>query len=267
MHPFDLGSEILIAELSEIGFESFLIESNSLEAYLPSFMWSPSILNGITLLSNSKFKISYSLIEIEPENWNLKWESNFKSIIINKDCVIRANFHKPLGLRFELVINPKMSFGTGHHETTHMMLEYILELPFIYLEKVLDVGCGTGILAILSEKKGAKHIEAIDVEHCCYENTLENIELNNCKKIIPQHGDVLSLKKNKFDLIIANINKNILLNEISNYVNFLNIGGVLLISGFYEKDFNDINDYCLKKGLKFSDKKIKNKWIAAKFVL
>ena len=265
--PFKLGSEILVAELSQIGFESFLIDTNFIEAYILSSNWENYIIENILIFKNPKFKISYKIFKIAPENWNLKWQKKFKKIKISNKCYIRSPFHQSIKCDFEIIINPKMSFGTGHHETTKLMLDYILELPVNITKKVMDIGCGTGILSILSEKKGFRNIDAIDIDFLCYNNTKENIKLNNCEHIKVFNQSVYSLNLDKYDYIFVNINKNVLLRDINKYVSLLNSNGCLIMSGFYGSDLGDIQKECEIHGLKYSDKKTKNSWIAVKFAL
>ena len=267
VNPFEIGSEILIAELSQIGFESFLINTNFIEAYILSSNWGKDIIKNILIFRNPKFKISYKIVKIIPENWNLKWQKNFKKIKITDKCYVRSPFHQSIKCDYEIIINPKMSFGTGHHETTKLMLYYILELPVNNTKKLIDVGCGTGILSILSEKKGFRNIDALDIDFLCYNNTIENIKLNNCKHIKVFNQSIHFFNSNKYDFIFANINKNTLLKYISLYISLLNSNGFLILSGFYSSDLNDIKKECLIHGLKYCNKKTKNSWIAVKFVL
>jgi len=264
--PLEPGREILIAELAEVGFESFVETSNGVSAYILKDDWKESILNDIQILGSDTFKISFDFEEIEQVNWNSEWEKNFNPIIIDKKVSIRAPFHKkPKNIDYDIVIEPKMSFGTGHHETTYLMVQHILELD-IKGKKVLDMGCGTGILAILAEKRGAAFIEGIDIDTWCYENSIENVDRNNCTNIRVYEGDASLLKNKVFDVIIANINRNILLNDISKYVLCLNKDGVLLLSGFYKKDIPIIEQKVNKNGFKLLGFKEKNNWVSVKFV-
>lgn len=264
--PLQPASEILIAQLGYAGFESFVETETGIMAYIQKEEWHPEILNEIQILSSSEFKIAYTLKEIAQVNWNEEWEKNFTPIVVNSMCAVRAPFHKTYNVPFEIVIEPKMSFGTGHHETTFMMLEFILENEFED-KTVLDMGCGTALLAILAELRGAKIIDAIDIDQWCVENSEENIQRNNCTKVKVGRGDASTLPKvKKYDTIIANINRNILLEDMNTYVNCLKKGGMLFLSGFYEEDLPLIKDCCNKLGLTFVKNKIKNNWIAAKFV-
>ena len=263
--PFNLGSEILIAELGQIGFESFVENDTGFLAYIPKQDYKDNALEEVQLFNNPEFKISWKSKVIEQQNWNSQWEKNFDPIKVDNRCIVRAPFHEKEEVDYEIIIEPKMSFGTGHHETTHMMLQHILDIDFNNLS-VLDMGCGTGILAILAEKRGAKTIDAIDIDNWCYLNSIENIERNNCTNITVFQGDANLLKTKKFDVIIANINRNILLQDIPTYVKCLTANGLLLLSGFYLKDLEMISQKCEAFGLKFEKKFKKNNWVAAKYV-
>ena len=265
IEPTQLGSEILIAELGEKAFESFVETETGIEAYVQKELWSEDILDDIYLLSSSEFKISYTFEEIEQVNWNEEWEKNFEAIDVDGNCHVRAPFHPKTNAEFDIVIEPKMSFGTGHHETTHMMIQHLLENDIAGM-KTLDMGCGTAILAILAEMKGAHPIDAIDIDNWCYLNSIENAERNNCNQITVYEGDADLLKDKKYDLIIANINRNILLNDMQAYVDCLNPKGTILFSGFYTEDIPFIDASCTEKGLTFVKKFERNNWVSLKYV-
>ena len=186
--PLELGSEILIAELGDKAFESFIETETGISAYVQKDLWSETILEDIQILANPEFTISYSFEEIEQVNWNEEWEKNFEAIEVDGKCHVRAPFHEKTNAEYDIVIEPKMSFGTGHHETTHMMIQHILETDCTH-KKTLDMGCGTAILAILAEMKGAQPIDAIDIDNWCYLNSIENAERNNCKHLSVYEGD------------------------------------------------------------------------------
>ena len=263
--PKELGSEILIAELGEKPFESFIETDFGFSAFVQKNLWTKDILNDISLFDNPEFNITYTFEEIEPINWNEEWEKNFEAIDVDGLCHVRAPFHPKTNAEFDIVIEPKMSFGTGHHETTHMMIQHLLETEIAGM-KTLDMGCGTAILAILADMKGAKPIDAIDIDNWCYLNSIENAERNNCKNITVYEGDATLLKDKKYDLIIANINRNILLNDMQTYVDCLNAKGILLLSGFYEEDIPFIDTSCIEKGLTFVKKLERNNWVSLKYV-
>ncbi|MCK5638994.1 MAG: 50S ribosomal protein L11 methyltransferase, partial [Flavobacteriaceae bacterium] len=197
--------------------------------------------------------------------WNSEWEKNFEAIQVDELVSIRAPFHEDPNLKYDIIIEPKMSFGTGHHETTHLMIQHLIDLDLVD-KTVLDMGCGTGILAIFTEMKGAKKIDAIDIDSWCYENSLENVERNNCKNITVFEGDASLLKNKNYDVIIANINRNILLQDIGTYAKCLNQHGVLLLSGFYTEDILVIEREAIKYNLNLNKKLERNNWVGLKFV-
>jgi ribosomal protein L11 methyltransferase len=265
VEPKELGSEILIAELEQKPFESFIETENGFSAFIQKNLWTEEVLSAIYILENPEFKITYTIEEIDQVNWNEEWEKNFEAINVDGLCHVRAPFHPKTEAKFDIIIEPKMSFGTGHHETTHMMIQHLLETDVTGM-KTLDMGCGTAILAILAEMKGAQPIDAIDIDNWCYLNSIENAERNNCTHISVYEGDAALLKDKKYDLIIANINRNILLNDMQAYVNCLNKKGTILFSGFYEEDIPFINTSCSEKGLTFVKKLQRNNWVSLKYV-
>ena len=265
VEPFQPGTEILIAELGYAGFESFVETPDGVIAYIQVGDHSESILESIYILNSSEFEITYNFETIEQTNWNAEWEKNFNPIVVGDQCAIRAPFHDPFDVKYDIIIEPKMSFGTGHHETTHMMIEHVLASDFTK-KSVLDMGCGTGLLAILAMKKGASRVEAIDIDNWCYLNSLENISRNDCDQITVLEGDASLLEGKQFDVIIANINRNILLNDLSTYVACLNKNASLFLSGFYDSDFELVQESCENLGLKFETKRTRNNWVALKFV-
>ena len=264
--PLQPASDILIAELGEVGFESFVETETGILAYIQKEDWSETILDEVNILSNSNFKITYTATEIEQQNWNATWEQNFHPIKVGEECMVRAPFHEKEKVQFDIVIEPKMSFGTGHHETTHMMLQHILEHDFKG-KSVLDMGSGTGVLAILAAMKGARAVDAIDIDHWCYLNAIENVERNGCEPLITVlEGDASLLGTKKYDIILANINRNILLEDIPTYVKCLNKDGILFLSGFYKEDILIISKKCAEMALKFEKNLEKNNWVAVKYV-
>ena len=265
IEPLELGSEILIAELGEKAFESFIETETGISAFVQKDLWDETILDDIQILENPEFKIDYTFEEIEQVNWNEEWEKNFEPIDVDGKCHVRAPFHEKTNAEFDIVIEPKMSFGTGHHETTHMMIQHLLETDLVG-KKTLDMGCGTAILAILAEMKGAQPIDAIDIDNWCYLNSIENAERNNCKHISVYEGEASLLKGKKYDVIIANINRNILLNDMQQYVDCLNKNGILFLSGFYTEDIPAISESCTSKGLTYVKQFERNNWVALKFI-
>ena len=265
VQPLVPGVEILIAELGYAGFESFVETEQGVTAYIQKGDWKPSILDEIALLQSTEFKITYTFEEIEQTNWNAAWESNFNPIVVDDLCSIRAPFHEVPKTTYDIIIEPKMSFGTGHHETTHMMLQHILNNDFEG-KSVLDMGCGTGVLAILAEKRGAKKVDAIDIDHWCYLNSLENVQHNNCTNISVYEGDASLLKDKAYNIIMANINRNILLADMATYISCLSEDGILLLSGFYASDIPIIEEACVKYGLKLSETLERNQWVSLKFL-
>lgn len=263
--PKEPATEILIAELGEVGFESFVENEEGVEAFIQKTDWNALVLNDIYVLNSGEFQISYEMQEIEQTNWNIEWEKNFNPIQVDGLVSIRAPFHENPNLKYDIVIEPKMSFGTGHHETTHMMVQHLIDLD-ISNKKVLDMGCGTGILAIFAEMKGAKPIDAIDIDNWCYQNSVENVERNNCKYISVFEGDAMLLKNKKYEVIIANINRNILLDDMRVYADCLGENGVILLSGFYKEDIPVIDAEVSKYGMKLDKQIERNNWVALKYV-
>ena len=264
VHPLQPGTEILIAELGYAGFESFVENEDGVIAYIQKNDWNAQILDDINVLKSAEFTISFEQEEIEQTNWNSEWEKNFNQIEVDGIVSIRAPFHKNPELKYDIVIEPKMSFGTGHHETTHLMIQHLLDLN-VENKKVLDMGCGTGILAIFAEMRGAKPIDAIDIDQWCYENSMENVARNKCDQVTVFVGEASLLEGKKYDLIIANINRNILLNDMKVYIDCINDGGTLLLSGFYKEDIPVIDAEVTKYPMTQESFKERNNWVAVKY--
>ncbi len=293
-------SEIMMAELGEIGFETFTEEADGINGYIPQDQFDQDAFNELLGKYRPMFEFSYESRFIEKENWNAQWEANYPPIRIGDQVLVRASFHKPdQNVAYDIVINPKMSFGTGHHETTEMVMEHQLEIEHFSVEypkkiqsdisnsyilvdypkkeetskvkvvpkSVLDIGCGTGILAILAEKLGAKEISAFDIEEWAAENSRENAELNNCKHITVRQGTIENESLKLYDILLANINRNILLRDINQYINYLKPGGIIIISGFYTSDQADIEGKFAAFGLKKVAEKKKNNWASVRFEL
>lgn len=257
--------DILIAELAEIGFESFDETEAGLLAYIQESIFDEKQVKNLSILNNDLVKINFTQKSIQDENWNAVWESNYDSVVIDERCYIRAPFHpsKP-NVEFELLIEPQMSFGTAHHETTANMISLLLKED-VRGKSFLDMGCGTGILAILAHKKGASPVCAIDNDEWAYRNSIDNVAKNDASDISVHHGDAALLVDKKFDVIFANINKNILLADIETYTKSLTKNGKLFMSGFYENDLSDIKAKAEQLGMAYVKHLIKNEWVAVKF--
>ena len=263
--PLQPATEIIIAELGYVGFDSFVESEKGVTAYIQKDKWNAFILDDINILSSKEFEITFEFNEIEQTNWNEEWEKNFEPIVVDNQVTVRAPFHDKPTTKYDLVIEPKMSFGTGHHETTYMMIQHILKNDFKN-KSVLDMGCGTGVLAILCEKVGANELDAIDIDNWCYVNSLENVERNNCEKVSVYEGDVKLLDGNNYDIIIANINRNILLVDIPRYTKCLNKNGTLFLSGFYKEDIQMIESKCNEDMLKLEEIIERGQWVSLKFI-
>ena len=263
--PLQPASEILIAELGYAGFESFVEDEEGVTAYIPSEEYDPEMLVGIHILQSEEFEITYTSLEIEQINWNSEWEKNFDPLIVDDVCSIRAPFHEQPDTEFDIIIEPKMSFGTGHHATTHMMVQFILKNDWKG-KSVLDMGSGTGVLAILAEMKGAKEIDAIDIDNWCYQNAIENAARNNCELISVYEGGAELLEGRKYERIIANINRNILLEDMPSYAASLTPGGKLFLSGFYTEDITAIEEECNRNGLRLEEQLDRENWAALCFI-
>ena len=265
IEPPQPASEILIAELGLAGFESFVENEDGVTAYIPKEEFEAESMTGIHILQSNEFEISYTQQEIEQVNWNEEWEKNFHPIMVNETCSVRAPFHPKPEVEYDIVIEPKMSFGTGHHATTHMMIEFLLKHDFKD-KTVLDMGCGTGVLAIVAEKRGACAVDAIDIDNWCYQNTSENVERNECSRITAYEGAAELLDGKNYDTIIANINRNILLEDIGAYNRSLNPRGELYLSGFYAKDIPVIREECERHQLTYDDYIERDEWVALRFL-
>ncbi|HPE40237.1 MAG TPA: 50S ribosomal protein L11 methyltransferase [Bacteroidales bacterium] len=261
--------EVFTALLAEIGCDSFSDgeTDNELLAYITDEDFHVETVENLLTTHGYDVQIQFEIRPVKTENWNALWESNYSPVLIADQCFIRAPFHEPLkDVPYEIVIEPKMSFGTAHHETTSMMIEYVLQ-ESLENKSVLDMGAGTGILAILAYKRGANPVVAIDNDEWAYLNNIENNARNNSEVIEVKLGDASTIKGDHYQVIIANINRNILLRDLPDYEKCLEPNGTIFLSGFYvEEDLKMIQEKCETLGLQYVSNKEKNKWCAAKFM-
>jgi ribosomal protein L11 methyltransferase len=263
----EICRDVLASLLADIGFESFMETNKGLEAFVSEKIYSEKmIFQSIEKFPLPDVQIQYEVEFIKNRDWNEEWEKNFfQPVIIDGQVIIHSSFHSDIpALPYDIVIDPKMAFGTGHHATTSLMVSYLLELDLQH-RSFLDMGCGTAVLAILASKRGADPVAAIDNDEWAYENSQENIRLNNTPSIRVMHGDANLLGKEKYDIIFANINRNILLNDIPVYAQSMCFGASLFMSGFYKEDKEAIVEKCKKYGLNFVSFKEKDKWMAIQF--
>jgi ribosomal protein L11 methyltransferase len=259
--------DLFIAELADIGFDTFEDTETGFAAFIPTANLDLQALETVILQQEEGLEVRYEVVDIQDQNWNKLWESNFSPILIDNDCYVRANFHptKP-EIPYEIVIDPKMSFGTGHHQTTTMILRYILENNFQDKE-VLDMGCGTGILAILASQKKARQVFAVDFDDVCIASVEENKLLNNVTNIESKLGSYETIIGREFDIILANINRNILLEQFPQYSKSLRLNGELYISGFFDgEDLSILRTSAEATGFEFVSNKVMDNWCSAKFV-
>ncbi len=260
VQPLLPGRDILIYELGELGFDSFEETPEGLHAYIPEPAPDTKQIEALAEQYKEAFTFSYTTEAIAERNWNAEWEAHFQPIEVSSECIICAPFHtldKPYRLR--LLIQPQMSFGTGHHETTWLMARKMLDIP-LSGKTVLDMGCGTGILAILARKLGAAATTAIDIDEWSYRNTLENIELNDTSGILVEKGDAQLLPGRSFQVILANINRNVLLADLPVYAEALETEGILLLSGIFTTDIPLITEKAQSLGLSLAGQHEKNNW-------
>lgn len=260
--------DLLSGLLGNIGFESFINYENGIKAYIQVEDYKKEEVEEVIKSFPIETEISCSYVEAEDKDWNKEWVKNyFQPITIENKCVVYSTFHENVPmLPYSIVINPKMSFGTGHHETTRLMISEILSNDIIN-KRVLDMGCGTSILGILASKKGAKSVTGIDIDDWCIDNSLENIRLNHINNLSVEKGDANSLEtKGTFDLIIANINRNILLNDMKHYAKCMDKGSEILLSGFYVQDIELIKEEGAKYNLNFVYSKNENNWAVVKLI-
>lgn len=263
----DYHQDLLINELAQIGFDTFEESDLGFKAYITTDKFKQCVLDERLKEFNDLFTFSYETNLIPAKNWNEVWESNFEAIDIDGKIHVRATFHPTKeNVEYEIVIDPKMAFGTGHHQTTAMMMAYMLESDFKD-KTVLDMGCGTGILAILASKMGAKNVVAIDNDTVCYQSVLENSALNQVENIEALCGSKENIPNQKFDIILANINRNILLDQIETYSTVLKTGSTIYFSGFHEEpDLQILKEAGSPLNLIYQHHKNDKEWVAAKFI-
>lgn len=258
VEPPEPGSEILMAMIADYGFESFDTNPKGFDAFITEDNAKEINLSDLAF---DDFKFSVSIQKIEQTNWNSEWEKNFEPVIIDDLVAIRANFHSPITtVKLNIEITPKMSFGTGHHQTTRLVAKQLFQLNLTE-QRILDMGCGTGILAILAEKLGAKEVLGIDIDDWSVENSIENVTINKCTKTIIKKGDIENLNsENPFDLIIANINKNILKKHLPTYAEKMKQGSHLILSGFFLTDVDELIEIVNKLHLTKVCVETENEW-------
>jgi ribosomal protein L11 methyltransferase len=262
----EFHKDLLVNALSEIGFDTFEDFETGFKAYIPSSELNEDKIEQLRVIYGDMFSFTFTTKSIPHQNWNEIWESNFEPLQVGNRCYIRATFHEPHPeFEYEIVIDPKMAFGTGHHQTTALMMEFMLDENFEG-QKVLDMGCGTGILAILASKMSAKDVLAIDYDEICFDSTIENSEINRINNIQVLCGSKEVIPDQKFDIILANINRNILLDQLDRYSEVASSGSTLFLSGFYQQpDLSIIKQKCDSVGFNYIQHKELNNWVCAKF--
>ena len=260
-------SEILMAEIAEAGFDTFMEIEKGFEAYVELEKFDNNLLSQIQEKYIHVNPLLFFRDKIEKQNWNEEWEKNLQPIIVDDQCLVRAEFHKiEKKYPYEIIITPKMSFGTGHHQTTYLMLKSQMQMDF-QNKYVMDAGCGTAILSIMASKRSAKEIQAFDIDEWSVINGKENIENNHCSNIYIDQGKLSDMKfDRKFDVVLANINKNVLLEELKLYASYLNAGGELLLSGFYTHDIEDLKKEAAKYSLTETHRDERETWASLRLV-
>lgn len=266
VEPREQGSDVLIAQLAELGFESFVETERGFNAYIQEPDFNLQQLKVALSFYTDFFKFDYSSKLIQQQNWNKEWEANFQPISVDGKCYVRAPFHEAKKeFLYDVVIEPKMSFGTGHHSTTQLMLRKLMQLD-IKNKSLLDMGCGTGVLGIVACMMRAEPVTAIDIDEWSYENTIENCKRNNINKMLVHKGNAQILAGKRFHTILANINKNVLLNDLNVYKEALEESGNLVVSGFFETDTNELTAKAVELGLVLKDKLIQEQWALLHFI-
>ena len=265
----ETANDIIAALAAELGFESFVESPQGTIGYVPAHLFDEQALtDALTDFPMPDTHITFTSCEMEDKNWNEEWEKNFfEPIVVDSRCVIHSTFHKDYPKAdFDIIINPQMAFGTGHHQTTRLIISYLLDID-LQDKTVLDMGCGTSILAILASMRGAKTLTAIDIDEWCVNNSIDNLALNHINNIKVFQGDASSLaSEGPFDIIIANINRNILLADMQYYVARMNEGAEIYFSGFYEIDLPLIQAEAERLGLRYLSHRVEKEWTAAQFV-
>jgi len=269
INPIDAGRDIMMALLSEVGYESFTNDGDYLLAYIESKKFDETDLIEINNLLPEDFAMTYKHKIIPSQNWNEVWEKNYEAVIIGEKVSVRAPFHPKVdNIDYEIIIEPKMSFGTAHHATTAQIILLMMNENF-QDKNVLDMGCGTAVLSIFASILGAKNVDAIDNDKWAFNNSIENIERNNCSNIEVFWNDAEFLDDSKneyYDIIMANINRNILLNDVNKYSKSLKVGGIILMSGFYKRDLPMLIEEAKEFDLEFKSHIIEKDWTAAKWI-
>ncbi|MGB5981638.1 MAG: 50S ribosomal protein L11 methyltransferase [Nonlabens sp.] len=263
--PTTPWNDVLMSQLGDLQFESFIETDGGIKAYIREAFDSDNLLDELDLMQNDLCDIAFAKAEVPPTNWNQEWEKNFDPITVDGKCEVRAPFHQSQGLEYEIIIEPKMSFGTGHHQTTHMMIQFLLK-ENLTEKTVLDMGSGTGVLAILAQMRGAKSVDAIDIDTWCYENAIENVDRNKADSVNVLLGGAEQLEGQYYDAIIANINLNVLLTDIPTYAKSLKPDGIIWFSGFYNENIAAIKAACKEVGIHYDSTLEKDNWVALKML-